>query len=104
MGYDITLLDPDTHECINDGIECPVSITFNYVWYYKRVFNSERGIRRLYGMTAEQTIPILEFAISKLPNNKDPNYWIPTGGNAKEPLKKLLEIAKLHPKGIWDGD
>lgn len=32
------------------------------------------------------------------------DYWIPTKENAIRPLYKLIELAKMRPDGIWEGD
>ncbi len=106
MSYTIILLDPDTHRVLEHGNDDPynLSITYNYSEYYRMAFNHPSGIRCLYGKSGASTTLLLETAIAKLPNNTHSNYWEKTGGNAKKPLKQLLKIAKLNPKGIWDGD
>ena len=91
MSYDINLLDPITKEVveINDAHflrggtykmggskELTLNITYNYSEILRQVIQPEdtpseykTGIRSLYGMTALETIPILEVAISNLKDN-----------------------------------
>ena len=100
MSYDINLLDPITKEVveINDAHflrggtykmggskELTLNITYNYSEILRQVIQPEdtpseykTGIRSLYGMTALETIPILEVAISNLKDNVVNNYWQPT--------------------------
>ena len=118
MSYDISLCDPVTHEEIevNDAhfmrggtyqvggtTRLWLNVTYNYgPFYYKTL--GEDGIRKIYGMTGSESIPILRAAADKLSDETDPDYWKSTPGNAKRALLQLIEIAKMRPDGIWDGD
>ena len=126
MSYDINLLDPITKEVveINDAHflrggtykvsgskELTLNITYNYSKILHRVIQPKNttseyktGIRSLYGMTALETIPILEAAISKLKSDFDEDYWSPTEGNTKRALNNLLTMCKMRPDAIIDGD
>lgn len=126
MSYDINLLDPISKEIIeiNDAHflrggtykmggskELTLNITYNYSEILRQVIQPEdtpseykTGIRSLYGMTALETIPILEVAISNLKDNVVNNYWTPTEGNAKRALNNLLTMCKMRPDAIIDGD
>lgn len=55
-------------------------------------------------MKAKDSIPELQKAVDKLKNDADPDYWEPTEGNAKKAILDLIELAKLCPEGIWDGN
>lgn len=118
MSYDISLLDPITKKivefeqphCRKGGTyqaggtcEAWLNVTYNYSKHYRKVFG-DKGIRTIYGMTGEDSIPILEKAISLLGNDVADNYWEPTEGNAKKALYDLLTFAQLKPDGVWDGD
>ena len=118
MSYDINLLDPATKETIQfeqphdikggtyavgGTTEAWLNITYNYSKHYYRVFG-ENGIRTLYGLTGDESIPLLQKAISQLNDDIDPNYWEATEGNAKKALRGLLEFALMRPDCIWDGD
>ena len=83
--------------------EAWLNVTYNYGVHYYRVFG-EKGIRTIYGMTGAESIPVIEKAIEELGDDIDNDYWKPTEGNAKAALKNLLELAKVAPEGIWDGD
>ena len=126
MSYDINLLDPISKEIIeiNDAHflrggtykmggskELTLNITYNYSEILRQVIQPEdtpseykTGIRSLYGMTALETIPILEAAISNLKDNVVNNYWQPTEGNVKRALNNLLTMCKMRPDAIVDGD
>ena len=119
MSYDIELQDPVTKEtlildephqmkggtyAVGGTPEASLNITYNYSNHFSKVFGDEEGIRKLYGMTAVESIPILEKAISELGNDVDPDYWVSTEGNAKSALCQLLALAKMRPDGIWAGD
>lgn len=97
-----------------------LNITYNYgQWYRKPYAFGEKGIRAIYGMTGKDSIPLLHRIISnmetvdeELPqeeiderkNQGMGDYWIPTKANAIKPLYKLIELAKMRPDGIWEGD
>ncbi len=120
MSYDIRLCDPVTQETL--AVEEPhfmtgstfqaggtrelwLNVTYNYGRLYRRddVLGSE-GIRRIYGMTGAESIPVLQKAADALGNDTDPDYWEATEGNAKKPLLQLIAIARMRPDGVWDGD
>ena len=75
MSYDLHLLDPHTKEPLE--AEEP---------------------HQLRGGTYEVGGP------AALHLNVSNNYWEPTEGNVKVALLQLLELAKMRPDGIWDGD
>lgn len=119
MSYDITLCDPKT----GSVIELPVphsfaggtyqaggtnklylNVTYNYSPHFQKTIDVEKGIRKIYGLTGAESIPILESAIHNLSDDTDPNYWKATEGNAKIALNALLCFAKIRPDGIWQGD
>jgi len=134
MGYDIELQNPVTREvlllddphhmcggiyAVGGTTEARLNVTYNYGKHFRKSFEDEdtnltefdkmfgggnTGIRKLYGMSAVESIPILERAISKLGNDVDSDYWKPTEGNAKQALIQLLTLAKMCPDGIWNGD
>jgi hypothetical protein len=118
LSYDIDLVDPITKKVleldephdITGGTyvlggtkELSLNITWNYGVHYRRVFG-EKGIRTIYGLTGEESIPILLNAIDKLGDDKDEDYWKPTEGNAKIALLHLVAFANLRHYGIWSGD
>ena len=82
--------------------ECWLNVTYNYGSILKRVIDG--GIRSIYGMTGEESIPVLESAISQLDNDVSTDYWADTEGNVREALIHLLEFACLRPEGVWNGD
>ena len=126
MSYDINLLDPITKNIIeiNDAhflrggtykmggsTELSLNMTYNYSKFLHQVIQPEStpsedksGIRSLYGLTALETIPILEAAILNLKDDVDPDYWKPTEGNTKKALNNLLTMCKMRPDAIIDGD
>ncbi len=134
MSYDISLIDPITKEVlildephqmkggtyqVGGSYEAHLNITYNYAKHFRKVFGDENvklsqydqlfgggqtGIRKLYGMSGADSIPILKKAISELKDDVSENYWDATEGNAKQSLIQLLALAKMRPDGIWDGD
>ena len=123
MSYDIRLKDkksgdtlyakfnPTSREgtyCVSEGGEerpCRFNITYNYANHYYRVIDGDKGIRKIYGMTAKDSIPVLSSAIAKLGTDVDTDYWKDTEGNAREALRGLLDIAlAADPEGVWTGD
>lgn len=97
-----------------------LNITYNYgVWYRKPYAFGEKGIRAIYGMTGKDSIPLLHRTIANLETVDEElpqeeiderksrgmgDYWIPTKENAIKPLYQLIELAKMRPDGIWEGD
>lgn len=124
MSYDIRLVNKKTREVErakfpNDNRqgtykllddydverECEFNITYNYAPHFRKVIDEDAGIRKIYGMSAKDSIPLLEDAISKLGDDVDSDYWKSTEGNAKEALRGMLAIAKnANPDSIWEGD
>lgn len=99
MSYDISLRDPNgetiqldqSHDlaggtyAIGGTTEAWLNVTYNYGVHYYRVMG-EKGIRTIYGMTGEQSIPVLESAIAQLGDDISEDYWEPTEGNAARPV------------------
>jgi len=134
MSYDIELVDPVTKATLEldaphqmkggtyalGGTRlCELNVTYNYAEHFRRVFGDENvelsgfdaifgggetGIRRLYGMTGAQSIPVLTAAIAQLGDEVNDDYWKATEGNAKRALCQLLTLAQLRPDGVWAGD
>jgi len=103
--------------------EASLNITYNYGWFYYRLLDKEEGLRWLYGKTGKECISRLEKVVEELgtkqysrpkdgstfnPNDRFGNYvkdyWAPTPGNAGYALNILLQWAKEHPGGVFEGD
>ena len=119
MSYDINLLDPvtkktiifdDAHQIrggtyeLGSSKEAWLNVTYNYSKYFYELIDKEKGIRKIYGMTGAESMPILKNAISKLGDDINNDYWQMTEGNAKQSLCGLLAFAQMRPDGIWEGD
>jgi hypothetical protein len=134
MSYDIYLTNPVTQEplhldephhmrggtyALGGTTEARLNVTYNYGKHFRRVFSDENveltqferlfgggetGIRRLYGTTGAESIPVLEAAIKQLKDDVSENYWEATEGNAKQALLQLLALARMRPDGVWAGD
>lgn len=118
MSYDIYLKNPHSSEtCILETphdfkggtyalggtSEAWLNVTYNYSEHFYRTMG-EKGIRTIYDLTGEASIPVLQAAIDQLGDDVDPDYWKSTEGNAKAALSQLLAFATLRPDGVWDGD
>jgi hypothetical protein len=55
-------------------------------------------------MKTADSVPVIEAAISSLGDDISSDYWEPTEGNAKRVLYHMLELARMRPDGVWDGD
>lgn len=118
MSYDIDLIDPLTEKVLvveqkhtiaggTYQLGGTTNLSFNITWNYAphlRKALGENGVRTIYGMTGEESIPILEAGIAKLGDDINNDYWESTEGNTKTALRSLLELAQLGLTGIWDGD
>jgi hypothetical protein len=134
MSYDIYLVNPVNGEklildaphqmrggtyALGGTYEAHLNITYNYGVHYRRIFGDEdaqlstfdklfgggqTGIRKIYGMTGAESIPILQTAADLLKDDVDEDYWNPTEGNAKQALLQLIALAKMRPDGVWEGD
>lgn len=118
MSYDIYLKDPVTGStiefeepldirggtyAIGGTTEAWFNITWNYGKHFRRVLG-EKGIRAIYGLTGEESLPLLRKAIGELEGKPDPDYWASTEGNAKAALRGLVTFAERAPHGVWEGD
>ena len=119
MSYSIELVDPVTRETLEidephmmrggtyaiGGTTClELNVTYNYGRHFRMAFDNEEGIRTIYGMTAAESIPVLEAAARKLKNDVSEDYWESTEGNAKRAILQLRSMAIMRPDGIWEGD
>ena len=117
MSYDLGLQDPVTHKVleidekhhIRGGMYqlggsylLRLNVTYNYAEILGRVIPNG-GIRRLYGKSAAESIPILHDAINQLGDAVDDDYWKATEGNVKRALHGMLAFAQMRPDGVWDG-
>lgn len=90
-------------------IDAWLSITCNYDPIFQRVFG-DVGIRRLYGLTAKESLAVLDSAVATLPAvPREDDYWRPSEGNARAALldlRALAEQAVKEHKGdaVWFGD
>ena len=118
MGYDLYLMDPKRQERartdkphnisggtyqVGGTTELWIHITYNYAKHFQNTLG-KRGIRTIYGMTGEESIPVLQAATDKLKDDVHEDYWKPTEGNAKKALLDCIELAKLARHGVWDGN
>lgn len=120
MSYDISLVKDgevcqvNNHQeggviALGGSTDADINITYNYSFFFYNFLDKRKGIRWLYGKTAQETTPRLEKAIKKLTWGMasgvyEKDYWAPTFGNARRALEVLLGWAKQHPDGIWGGD
>jgi hypothetical protein len=98
MSYDIELFDPDT-----EGEADHINVTWNYADHLYRLLG-KKGIRSIYGMTGEESIPIIMEAIKALGTDVCEDRYQPTEGNVRRALEQMVIMAKKHPSCIWDGD
>ena len=120
MSYYISLMregnvcQVNTHQeggviALGGSTDASINITYNYAFFFYNFLDKRKGIRWLYGKTAQETIPRLEKAIGRLTGwlgdgVYEQDYWAPTFGNAKHALEVLLGWAKQNPHGVWEGD
>ena len=80
---------------IGGTTEARLSVTYNYVDIFRRVFG-ERGIYILHGMAVREAQSVLDRAIAALGEAQpDDDYWKPTDGNAREALVGLHRLSEL---------
>ena len=59
------------------------------------------GIYAIDGMSAVESIAVLDKMIAVLGDDVDDDYWQPTEGNAKRALLQLKAMAQMRPDGEW---
>lgn len=116
MGFLVELQDPVSKDCLEmdtphfmAGGDVPIEgtplmhlkVTYNYADRFYKALDPNDGLRALNDMSAAQSIPLLETAITNLGDDTDPDYWKSTDGNAKRVLAQLLTMAKMRPDGVW---
>lgn len=69
--------------------DASLNITYNYSEYYTESMDKEKGIRKLYGMTGRESIPLLEQTIEFIKGKyQDPDgTWLKT----KRKVKKFYD-------------
>ncbi len=88
--------------------DASLNVTYNYSAHFCRVMG-EKGIRTIYGMSADESLPVLAKAVCALGDDTVDNYWTATEGNAKAALLDLMTLAMLAIRqgdgdALWDGD
>jgi len=117
VSYDISLHDPVSGDVLES--ESPhqlaggtyavggttkmwLNVTYNYAEHFRRI--GDKGIRTIYGMSGDESLPVLQKAVDELGDDVDDDYWKPTEGNARRALLHLIALAMCRPDGIWKGD
>lgn len=111
MSYDISLVDPVTHEQLYTDVphdmrggtyaqggttELWLNITYNYGRYYRVGFKpnpqtDEKGIRAIYGLTGAESIPVIQEAITKIQSDDVPDIT----------SEEMKELAEQGVDGYW---
>lgn len=105
MGYGLRLIDKNGNTCqskadryifgnticLNGSKDLEFNITYNYSPYYYEVEGFEKdGIRKIYGLTGKQSIPLLQKIISSIHNKYVKNgKWITTKRTKKIPYNSI---------------
>lgn len=77
------------------------AITYNYADIFFDLFG-EDGIKKINGLTGQESQQILLEAINKLKENIGKNHYQITEGNVRKVLVNLWSCAKIRPDGIWE--
>lgn len=114
MSYDVELRDALTKETLQTDMphfmcggtyavggthELWLNITFNYGPLFRKAV--PEGIYAIDGMSAVESIAVLDKMIAVLDDDVDDDYWKPTEGNAKRALLQLKAMAQMRPDGEW---
>lgn len=89
---------------MNGTTDAELNITYNYSSFFYEHIDQEKGLRWLYGRKAKDCIDRLAKACEALGVEQSQDYWESTPGNAGHALYILLEWAKQHPEGVFNGD
>ena len=115
MSYDMELNDPVSGELLHLDFKhdmrggtyvvggttaCHLNITWNYGPLIRERMHPD-GLKHLHGMSAAESLSLLDKAIDSLDNDISDNYWDSTEGNVKSALMKLRAFAQLRPDGVW---
>jgi hypothetical protein len=83
---------------IGGTVVAELNVTYNYA----EVFGIFKwSVRYLHEKKAADTLEILEYLASVLPNRPWQDYWAPTPGNAGAVVHRLLSWAKQNPYATW---
>lgn len=114
MSYDVELRDALTGKTLQTDIphfmrggmyaiggthKLWLNITFNYGPLFRKAVSE--GIYAIDGMSAVESIAVLDKMIAVLGDDVDDDYWKPTEGNAKRALLQLKAMAQMRPDGEW---
>ena len=81
-----------------------LNITYNYGSFFRQHW-PDKGIRALYGKTAEQVVAELDRVIRRMKGMPSADYWEATEGNARAALVNLRRLALLcPPDAVLEGD
>ena len=100
--------DPETNRFVQAlNTDAHINITYNYGSYYREVYKD--GIREIYGVSAADSIEILEKMIQTIKDKyvikaTTEDYWAATPANAIKQLYQLIALAKMRPDCVWAGD
>ena len=66
--------------------EAELNVTYNYGKHF--------SFSQLNGLSAKEAAPKIKYAVDKLGNETNEDYWKPTEGNVKAALQTLLDFAE----------
>jgi hypothetical protein len=108
MSLDIWMKGNSCGHCGRHDETPSVNITYNLSPMWNEIYPVDRYMVDIDGMSGEQSLPKLQYALDKLRSEKDhfeklnpPNGWGTYQGFV-EAIERLIDIAKDHPKGIWE--
>jgi hypothetical protein len=113
MGYDVSLVDqrgrpmemvrlaPQGSTFAPGDRSATFAITYNYTEHFRRVLG-DRGLSRLHGLTAAESVPLLTQAVAALQGRPGTDYWEGSEANARWALVECLSMAVLCPTGVWE--
>ena len=120
MSWSVSLCDPKTLEIAEidfparmsaTGLFLPASrreafitVTSNYDDIYRRHdVLGPLGLQKFNGMCAQDSVVLLLQAMHALKDDAHlQDYWSPTEGNAKRPLRYMYNASKVFPSGVWE--
>lgn len=78
-----------------------LNVTYNYSALFREALGGH-GLRELHGKLVADTLPLLQCALTKLPEGSPASdYWEATPGNVRVALNNLCTLAKLAPAGAY---
>ena len=88
---------------VGGSVQAELNVTYNYGGILRSVgIDLHEGAGNIHWRKASECIPMLEAGLAGLPDKQPASdYWLPTPGNVRVVIQRLLAWAKANPDATF---